>query len=199
MKKILMCALLIGFCIFAFACSKNVNAPASTEKIQSGNNTSDDNNTPSDNNTTDDNNTSGGNNTSDENNTSAALLTVNGEIISSDNVFINYEKDYAELPLIAIVKALGGTVELISENEVDIDFEGTRYVLNLSEKSLEQEGIAFNMLDLPPGTMHGAKYRICGDEFMVDSDCLRYFLNQLGARIKIDHDSASVEVYFYDK
>lgn len=118
---------------------------------------------------------------------------VNGKDISSENfVSINYEEQYAELPLIAITEALGGEVEWVSNKKVFILFNGTNYILNPTKKTLKQKRDSFNMIALPPGAQHGACYQIGDEEFIIDSDCLRYFLRLLGAKITIHYETASV-------
>lgn len=131
---------------------------------------------------------------------SKVSLIVNGNDLSYVNyVSLNYEKQYAELPLTAIMEALGANVEWVSEKNVSIVFNNTKYVLNPKKKTLKKEGDSFNIIALPPGTKHGGYYQIRDKEFIVDSDSARHFIYMTGAKITIDFDSASIKIDFDKK
>lgn len=122
-------------------------------------------------------------------------LIVNGDDVPHNNsVSINYEKQYANLPLIAILKALGGKVNWINEEKVTILFNDTSYILNPMKKTLKKEGEAFNIIAVPPGTGHGGYYQLSDQEFIIDSDSLRYFINLLDAKITVDYNNSVVKI-----
>lgn len=168
MKRSIVCILLIITCILLSSCSKNSSAADAPESSGDAR---------------------------DRN--GHAMLIVNGKEITSENsASIDYEKQYAKLPLLAILEALGGETEWVNEEKVTIVFNDTLYVLNPTQNTLQKEGDSFNIIALPPGTRHGSYYEIRDEEFMIDSSCLDHFMYLLGARIAIDYDRAVVTIDF---
>lgn len=166
--KSIVCIILMIACVLLSSCSKNSSAADASES--SGD--------------------------AQDRNGHAALI-VNGKDITSEKLAsINYEKQYAQLPLLAILEALGGETEWVDEEKVTIAFHGTTYVLNPAQNTLQKEGDSFNIIAVPPGTRHGGYYEICDEEFLIDSNCLDHFLYLLGARIAIDYDRALVTIDF---
>lgn len=122
-------------------------------------------------------------------------LIVNGKEIESDIALsINHEKQYAEIPLIATLNALGCQVEWVNEKRVEIRYNDTVYVLNPSAQTLVKSGDSFNMIAVAPGATHGLYCEILDREFIIDSDSVSYFLSQLGAQITIDYENDTVKI-----
>lgn len=124
-------------------------------------------------------------------------LIINGISISSNNLYINYEKEYAILPLITISKELGCDVIWHSEKKVTITYEDDTFYLNPIKNTLfKGKKKEFNIIDLPPGSNHGAYYKIDKNnkEFMIDNDSIMLFLNMLGADIRVDYENKIIKI-----
>lgn len=117
------------------------------------------------------------------------------EIAAGHHVALNFEQRYAELPLIAIVKALGAKVEWKNETTATITFDDEEYVLNTAENSLIKAGRTANILIVAPGATHGSYFQVIEGEFVADSDSMLYLLTYLmGAKIRIDYDTLIVNI-----
>ena len=126
-----------------------------------------------------------------------AALIINGiKVECQYTLSINHTEGYAELPLILIINSLGGKVDWISEREVYIRVNNKDYVLNCVELSLYQDGVDFNILSLPPGSTHRVYYRVQDQEFIVDSDSIRFFLSLIDEEIDIDYNTLAVELLY---
>ena len=124
-------------------------------------------------------------------------LIINGTSISSNNLYINYEKQYAILPLITISKELGCEVIWHSEKKVTITYENDTFYLNPTKNTLfKGKKKDFNIITLPPGSNHGAYYKIDKDnkEFMIDNHSITLFLNMLGANIREDYENRIIKI-----
>lgn len=124
-------------------------------------------------------------------------LLVNGKDISSENyVFLNYEYHYADLPLIAIVKALGGEAEWEEEMIATIEYNGKQYILNAEQYALveKDQNAVQNFFAPPPGAIHGLGGQIIGDEYVISSVVIKRFITRLGAKISIDYDASIVYI-----
>lgn len=120
-------------------------------------------------------------------------LIINGKNISSDkDLSINHEKQYAEIPLIATLRALGCQVEWVNAKRVEIIYNDTVYILNPKKKTLKKKGDSFNIIAIAPGATHGVYCETVDQEFIIDSDSISYFLYLLGAQIAIDYDQDTV-------
>ncbi len=121
-------------------------------------------------------------------------LMVNGKVCT--DCFVKIHPDgYAGIPLLRIMRELGGTTEWLSNNKVRIAFAGTDYVLSPNKRVLEKERETFNLIAIAPGANHGIYYQISEEEFIIDSDSLCYFFSLLGIRAETNYDSATVSVY----
>lgn len=168
--KLIVCIILMIACVLLSSCDQNSSAADASESTGDA-----------------------------RNGNGYAVLIVDGQDITSEKLAsINYEKQYAQLPLLAILKALGGETEWVDEKKVTIDFQDTTCVLNPTQNTLQKEGDSFNIIAVPPGTRYGGYYEICDKEFVIDSNCLDHFLYLLGARITIDYDRAVVTIDFVE-
>ena len=117
-------------------------------------------------------------------------LIVNGRDISSESyVFLKHDERYAELPLTAIVKALGASVEWKSETVAIILHNEKEYVLDTDQYSLVQKGgnALENFLAPPPGLTIGQNGKIIKGEFVISSNVIQKFIKRLGAKINLDY------------
>lgn len=168
MKQIFLCGLIIILCVVISSCN---SCPTTT--------------------------TSNNNSSSKENQemNNEFKLYVNGSDISSENyVFINCQEKYAKLPLISIIRSLGCEVKWYNNNKVTIGLGDDIYTLNPTKKTLKKKGDNFNIIALPPGTNHKGYYQIYKNEFIIDSDSMRYFINLLGAKIDIDYNAGIINI-----
>ena len=119
--------------------------------------------------------------------TNNCKLIVNGEDISSEvYVNIHFEKRYADIPFIAVMRALGGEVEWISPSTAKVIFNGKNYSLNTTECLFVEEGKSLNLMSTPPGgTRH---YQVIGDEFILDDGTMSGAFQLMGFDIKIDRN-----------
>lgn len=128
-------------------------------------------------------------------NTECKLIVNGNDITNGNHIKINYEKRYAELPLTAVVTALGAKVEWQSKTTATISFGGKKYILDTTKNSLVEDGSTFNVLIVAPGSTHGSFFQVVGNEFVVDSDTAKLLLaNNMGAKIKTDYDQAIVSI-----
>lgn len=139
-------------------------------------------------------------NSGDNNVEDAYKLIVNGkEIAVSDNIKLNYEYHYAELPLTAIMKELGAKVEWQSKTTAKITLGEKGYLLDTTKGSLIEIGNTFNIITVAPGTKHGVFYRVVDNEFIIDSDSAKLLLiNIMGAKMSVDYDHRIVNINTID-
>ena len=125
-------------------------------------------------------------------------LIVNGQDIT-ERVYVNLnvKERYAELPLIAVVTALGADVQWQSETKATITFEGKMYFLDIPAKTLFDEDMNISLLQLAPGSGHGEYYKILDGELIVDSDTMLYLISyRMGAMIRYDFEEKIVTIGF---
>ncbi len=123
------------------------------------------------------------------------VLLVNGKDIAPDNYVKFCEiKNYAELPLTAILEEFGATVKWQSETEAIITLNGKNYNLDAEKCILKEENSTTNILTplYAPGTAEVADipmYRTYGDDFIVDNYTLQGALKNLGFNytVKVDY------------
>lgn len=121
-------------------------------------------------------------------------LIINGvELSSAHYVHLDHEWCYAELPLAAVVEALGATVEWDSDTTARITYHDSHYKLDVSKNSLVKNGNLFNMIATPPGEPYGF-HQMIGTEFVVDSNSLRLLISSMGADIHIDYENSVVSI-----
>ena len=121
-------------------------------------------------------------------------LIINGvELSSAHYVHIDHERRYAELPLAAVVEALGATVEWDNNRTARITYHDSHYKLDVYKVSLVKNGDLFNMIALPPGEPYGF-YQMIGTEFVVGSNSLRLLIRSMDADIQIDYENSVVSI-----
>ena len=125
------------------------------------------------------------------------VLIVNGKDIAPDN-YVKFEeiKNYAELPLTAILEEFGATTTWQSESEAIITLNGKSYTLDAERCTLKEENSEINILTplYAPGTSGVADipmYRTYGDDFIVDNYTLQGALARLGFNytVKVDYQT----------
>lgn len=124
-------------------------------------------------------------------------LLLNGKEICSDcYVNINFEHQYAELPLIKILIEMGASVIWQNENIANISIKGNNYVLNTENITLKKLGSkSSNYLMLAPGSNHGTICKNVAGDFICDSDTISYFIvYELDAKMTIDYEQAIINI-----
>lgn len=123
-------------------------------------------------------------------------LVVKGKKIPiANHIKFNYEDNYAEIPLITLMRELGANVEWQNKTTAKITLGEKEYILDATKGSLTEAGKTFNVLVVAPGSKHGVFYRVVGDEFIVDSDSAKMFLiNVIGLKMTIDYDNRIVSI-----
>ena len=117
-----------------------------------------------------------------------AKLVVNGKDITEGNyVYINVEKEQAEVPLLAIVKELGAEVVWIDENIVEISYEDKSFQIDKNDKYLG--------FMIAPGGKPAVRKQIDND-FVYNSGAILSLLRTwFNADITVDYKKMIVEVY----
>ena len=127
--------------------------------------------------------------------TNSCQLIVNGTDISADNyVYLHYDDKYADLPFIAIMKALGATVEWKSENTVQISYKENIYFLNIQEPSLVEQSNSINLIAPSMAFMNHCYYRFVDNEALINSNIIYYFFNEIDISMSIDFDSSVINI-----
>lgn len=104
---------------------------------------------------------------------------------------------YAQLPLTAIIRQLGGTVSWVDSDRVSLSIGGQSYIFDYSEWILSlANGDSWNYLAPPPGTQFGLGGDIIENEILIDSNILTTFFRAIGYRIRID---CSAKVVYIDE
>ncbi len=125
-------------------------------------------------------------------------LVVDGRDIT-DTCYVHYNEDqrYAELPLLAIAKALGAKVKWKNENVALIKTvrKGKVYTLDIQAKTLCEDAVFDVFIPAPSSTVLCSYYREDYQEYMIDHLTITTFLiNGFGARTVLDHNNRTVEI-----
>lgn len=119
-------------------------------------------------------------------------LFVNGKDIAPDNYVKFYEiKNYAFVPLTAILEEYGATVKWTSELDAIITLDSKNYILDAGKCTLREENGTENLLVpyFAPGTeseKDAPLYTRYKDDFIVDNYTLQGALNELGFNYTVD-------------
>jgi len=124
-------------------------------------------------------------------------LIINGKDITSGN----YEKlyyNYADLPMTAIMKALGAKVEWQNKTTALITCGDKKYILNTTKCTLfdvgkpQDDDLKYNIITVFPGGYRF--YKVVGDEFVLDSSTMGRVVALMGAKINIDYEKAVITI-----
>ena len=117
-----------------------------------------------------------------------AKLIVNGKDITEGNyVYINVEKEQAEVPLLAIVKELGAEVVWIDENIVEISYEDKSFQIDKRDKDFGYE--------IPPGGGRKVRKAVEHDLIFDDQSIMPILRELTNSYISVDFENLKVEVY----
>ena len=101
--------------------------------------------------------------------------------------------NYADVSLLDVLKALGAEIEIQSETTRAINFNDTKYILNLSKKSFFKQGEENNNLLT---TLDGGSFFVytIDNELMVDTSTMRNVLYEIGIEVFLSVNSQSSSV-----
>ena len=123
------------------------------------------------------------------------VLKMNGVDITRENVIIH--SNYAELPLVDIMKRLGMKVDWVDKSTAEITYKDKKYILNLSEVSLVEIGQNFNLLLPPPGG--NRFYTVLEKELILDSNTIQSAMYLMGIKMNIDINRKEQTVYIFER
>jgi len=117
-------------------------------------------------------------------------VIVNGKVLEDKSIAKLYY-NYAELPLIAILKAFGATIITKDETEFSINFKNKTYQLNIKNHTFyNDENPDNNFLNQVDGGIISI-YSTSSD-LMVDDSTLSYVLYEMGKKVTITQGDGSV-------
>lgn len=119
-------------------------------------------------------------------------LIVNGTEITEKNVFLY--SDCTQLPLTAVLKGLGMSVNWFDENRAEVAYKNKKYTLNLSEFSLIENETNENVLLAPPGGK--PIYKTLEKELILDDNTTKsvLFLMKIDVSIQVDRNTNTVYI-----
>ena len=125
----------------------------------------------------------------------ACRVIVNGqELPESKYARLNREEEYAEIPLIAVFKALGAEIQQLDDHTLQISIKDYTYELDTKEGVLTEEGGSINLLTLQSWD-HEPVWKTVDDECIVDSAFAGFVLNiQLRVATRIDYEEAAIYI-----
>lgn len=127
-------------------------------------------------------------------------LIVNGHIVEHNNLlFYNEENDFFVVPILTIVRALGGNTKWYNKSLVIIELNQEQFVLNPAKNKLIHIGSNFssgNLIVLPGGASNGTQYNIIGKEFVLNDSCTRWFFRIVGVTVCIDRTNCTIDYSF---
>lgn len=119
-----------------------------------------------------------------------------GQQIISDAI-LEYSTEYStvEIPLLAMLRALGFELEWKNEFMVEIQQKEKRYSLDVTQKTLSEEFDDFNYLLMPPGDSYQPIFRTDKKEIYVDNRSIFYFLRKAGYILRVDLNEHVISIF----
>ena len=128
---------------------------------------------------------------------SGTLVVNNGDAVT-ENVVIHFKENanYADLPLTEVMKSLGITVDWIDSDIAEISYNDKKYVLNLAEVSLVENGKDYSFI-IPAQGSTNFHYKVLEKELVLDDVTVRsiiYTIKKIHINIDINHDKLIVYI-----
>lgn len=121
-------------------------------------------------------------------------LVVNGKVCAGAVVRIHPD-GYAVIPILRIVKELGGTVTPKNEDVVSIRCSGNAYTLHMKENTLLKSGLNYSLFDILCGKAKGVPYFAKeGDDYMAADEWVAPFLSDINALKRVDPQQNTVYI-----
>lgn len=121
-------------------------------------------------------------------------LIVNGTVC--ENAIVRVHPDgYAVIPILRIVKELGGKVTWKNEYTAVIKCNDLKFILNTRENTLIKSGLNYSMFDVLSGKTKGVPYFAYeGDDYIVADEWVAPFLSDINAFKCIDSEQNIVYI-----
>lgn len=121
-------------------------------------------------------------------------LIVNGKVCE-DAVVRIHPDGYAVIPILRIVKELGGTLTPKNEDVVSLRCNDSAYTLNTKDNTLIKNGLNYNLLDILCGKAKGVPYFAKeGDDYIVADEWAVPFLSDINALKRVDPQQNTVYI-----
>lgn len=122
-------------------------------------------------------------------------LVVNGKVC--ENVIVRIHPDgYAVIPILGIVKELGGTVTWKNEYTAIIKCNNIKYTLNTKENTLVKSGKNYSIFDVLCGKANGVPYFAKeNNDYIVADEWAAPFLSDINVFKRIDTEQNIVYIY----
>lgn len=126
---------------------------------------------------------------------SEGILIINDKYTIVDNVTIYYKKNasYSCLPLIEFFKYLGANIDWIDEDSANVTYKGKKYILDLKEVSLVEDGGTMNLIFSADGWRR--EYTVLERELILDSVTIKCAFMFMGNTIDFSYDHEISIVY----
>ena len=125
------------------------------------------------------------------------ILVINDKVTITRSVTIHTKKGktYADLPLIEVLLGIGMSVDWVDDNIAYITYKDKKYVMNLAEASIIENGKSFNLISPPPGGKRSCK--VIDRELLLDSDTFQSFIYLIGETISICFSQNESVIHLY--
>ena len=134
----------------------------------------------------------------DEKKTNCALMIDGIDLALEHFVYLDHTEYWCELPLVALVEAIGATVDWESETTAWIVYKDKIFYLDIEKNSLTDENGTKNLFEESAYRYNydrnKGSYGIIQGEYVVDSNSIRLFLRQLDVIVSIDFTNSVVTV-----
>lgn len=120
-----------------------------------------------------------------------AMLIVNGRMTGTK---VHIYEDHSELPLVEVLRELGGIIDWSSSDVARITLKDKVYTLNLKDCLLCEEGGSANLLVPAPGS-HTFSCVASTDEIILDDNTLKSVLFLMEASIFVQNSIDERRVY----
>lgn len=114
-----------------------------------------------------------------------------GEMIGNDSAI--FTKEYVGIPLLQVLQNLDCSIQWVDSNSAIIEYEETKYTLNLKEISL-LDSTSYNIIQpIYGGTMCR---KVISNDILLDYTSLGYVLRNMGIQVHIyaDYDNLVVNI-----
>ena len=118
------------------------------------------------------------------------ILVSGKKIAAGDYVVINEQKQNAEIPVLAILEALGADVERTQGGKVTIRYAGKTF-----DMDTESDDFGF---PIPPGTTNAVR-KCINQEILMDADSAHALLRAFAATMQIDYENGIISVFNIDE
>ena len=123
----------------------------------------------------------------------ACRLIVKGKDITDGN-YVKLYYNYANLPLIAVMKELGAKVERQSKTTLAITYGNKHYILDTTSCSLDEIKANGTESTAIPPVGGGGGSQVIGNELVVDDNMMWIYVKFMGAKMNIDYKQGVINI-----